>query len=297
MRNSRTSGRIFVTLAGLIFIGVGVATARASDGAEDRAVTLVALETAGQSQPMAFSADPHEKGRQIAALADRSDRGFGDSRVELEMVLRNAAGSESRRQLKITTLEVPDESLGDRGLIVFSIPRDIKGTALLSHAKILEPDDQWLYLPALKRVKRISSRNKSGPFVGSEFAFEDITGQELDKYEYTWLREETCGAFTCDVIERRPRYENSGYTRQIGWVDQTHRQLRKLEYYDRKDELLKTQLFEDYRLYEGQYWRAQTFRMVNHQTRKSTDLYFGDYQFSIGLDEKDFVRAVLARAR
>ena len=139
------------------------------------------------------------------------------------------------------------------------------------------PIDQWPYLPALKRVNRISSRNKSGPFVGSEFAFEEITGQELDKYEYTWLGEKPCGPFTCDVIERKPRYENSGYARQIDWVDQTHRQARRLDYYDRKGVLLKTQAFEDYRLYESKYWRAQTFRMVNHQTGKSTDLHFGDY--------------------
>ena len=74
--------------------------------------------------------------------------------------------------------------------MVFRTPRDIEGTALLSHAQILEPDNQWLYLPALKRVKRISSANKSGPFVGSEFAFEDFTALELNKYDYVWLSEE-----------------------------------------------------------------------------------------------------------
>jgi hypothetical protein len=71
------------------------------------------------------------------------------------MVLRNAAGQESTRALRIATLEKPDESVGDKSMVVFDTPRDIEGTALLSHAKILDPDDQWLYLPALKRVKRI----------------------------------------------------------------------------------------------------------------------------------------------
>lgn len=106
-------------------------------------------------------------GFEIAARADRTDLGFGDSEVELRMILRNAAGQESSRALRITTLEKPNESVGDKSLVVFDTPRDIEGTALLSHAKILDPDDQWLYLPALKRVKRISSANKSGPFVGS----------------------------------------------------------------------------------------------------------------------------------
>ena len=100
-----------------------------------------------------------QKGYDIVARADRSDRGFADSRVQLEMVLRNAAGVETRRQLEITTLELPDESVGDKSLIVFSAPADINGTALLSHAQILDPDNQWLFLPALKRTKRISSKN------------------------------------------------------------------------------------------------------------------------------------------
>ncbi len=241
--------------------------------------------------------EAEKKGYEVAMLADRSDRGFIDSRVVLEMVLRNASGSESKRTLEITTLEVPDESVGDKGLIVFFTPRDIDGTALLSHAKILDPDDQWLYLPALKRVKRISSKNKSGPFVGSEFAFEDITGQELNKYTYTWLREEQCGDITCDVIERRPRYMSSGYTRQVGWIDQKDKQPRKIDYYDRKNQLLKTQTFEDYKLYQDKFWRAQTFRMVNHQTGKSTDLYFGEYQFANGLNNRDFVKGILSRGR
>ena len=165
--------------------------------------------------------DLEKKGYDIAARSDRTDRGFSDSSVKLSMILRNAAGKESSRSLEIKTYEVQDENIGDRSLVVFDSPRDIKGTALLSHAQILDPDDQWLYLPALKRVKRISSTNKSGPFVGSEFAFEDFTATELNKYSYKWLRAEACGDMTCDVVERYPRYENSGYTKQTAWIDQS----------------------------------------------------------------------------
>lgn len=241
--------------------------------------------------------DLDQKGFDVAARNDRSDRGFNNSRVELEMVLKNALGAESRRVLEQSTLELPDESVGDKNLIVFLSPADIEGTALLSYSKILDPDDQWLYLPALKRVKRISSNNKSGPFVGSEFAFEDITGQELKKYEYTWLREEACGDLTCDVVERRPLYKDSGYIRQIAWVDQTYYQARKIEYYDRKNSLLKTQLSEDYKLYDGKYWRAHVLRMENHQTGKSTALFFKKYEFDLGLSDGDFVRGALEHQR
>ena len=94
---------------------------------------------------------PAEQGFDIAARSDRTDVGFGDSRVELQMILRNAAGQQATRSLEIATLEKPDESVGDKSLVLFGTPRDIEGTALLSHAKILDPDDQWLFLPALKR--------------------------------------------------------------------------------------------------------------------------------------------------
>ncbi len=261
----------------------------------NRLASALVLTTSMLTPLMANAVDTDSKGFSVAARADRSDRGFGDSRVELQMILRNAAGTESTRTLEITTLEIQDESVGDKSLIVFYKPADIDGTALLSYANILDPDNQWIYLPALKRIKRISSKNKSGPFVGSEFAFEDFTGLELMKYEHIWLREEPCGDFICDVVERIPQYENSGYTKQIGWIDQTAFQLRKMEFYDRKDELLKTLDFEDYREYEGEFWRSHTMRMVNHQTGKSTDMIFKDFNFSIGLGDRDFAKGVLAR--
>ncbi len=240
---------------------------------------------------------PEQQGFEIAARSDRTDVGFGDSRVELQMVLRNAAGQESTRTLEIATLEKPDEEVGDKSLVIFDTPHDIEGTALLSHAKILDPDDQWLYLPALKRVKRISSANKSGPFVGSEFAFEDFTSLELNKFDYRYVGTEDIDGVTHDVLERLPRYENSGYSKQIAWIDQDVFQLRKVEFYDRRGDLLKTLRLEDYRQYEQAYWRPHALRMVNHQTGKSTDLLYSDYEFDVGLREGDFVKGTLTRIR
>lgn len=242
-------------------------------------------------------ADNVQKGFDIAARADRTDNGFEDSRVDVTMVLRNAAGQETQRSMSFSTLEKENEDVGDKSLVLFNTPRDIEGTALLSHAKILDPDDQWLFLPALKRVKRISSSNKSGPFVGSEFAFEDFTAVELNKYDYNWLREEACGEFNCDVVERTPRYENSGYTRQVSWVDQTHFQIRKVEFYDRRNSLLKILELKDYRQYDNGIWRTHLMSMKNVQTRKETDLVYSDYEFSVGLDENDFVKGRLSRLR
>ncbi len=260
------------------------------------AAVLAAVALAALS-PALGAETPEERGYAVAARSDRSDRGFGDSEVKLEMVLRNQAGREARRALTIRTLEVPDEALGDLSLVVFESPPDVAGTGLLSHARILEPDDQWLYLPALKRVKRISSVNKSGPFVGSELAFEDFTALELEKFSYRHLGEEPCGELICDVVERVPRYEHSGYRRQKAWIDRDVYQVRKVEFHDRKDALLKTLTLDDYRQYDGGFWRAHRLSMVNHVTGKSTDLLYGDYAFGLGLGEKDFSTGALQRLR
>lgn len=240
---------------------------------------------------------PAEKGLAIAVEMDRRDLGWGDSSTVLTMVLTNRHGDTSTRELRFKSLEVPDLSVGDKSLTIFDRPRDIEGTAFLSHTRITEPDDQWLYLPALKRVKRISSANKSGPFMGSEFAYEDLLSQEVEKYTYNWLRDEACGELTCFVIERFPIYENSGYTRQVVWVDEDEYRPMKIDFYDRKDALLKTLVFADYRQYLGQYWRSHHMSIENHQTGKATTLTYGDYEFRVGINERDFTPSRLKLVR
>ena len=261
------------------------------------AVTATVIALAAVVQSPGFAQTNEEKGRTIAEETDRRDIGWRSSETVLRMVLRNRHDQTSTRELTIQALETNDPELGDKSLIVFSSPRDVDGTAFLSHTKIFEPDDQWLYLPALKRVKRISSANKSGPFLGSEFSFEDLTSQEVEKYDYKWLRNEQLGSMWCFVVERYPLYKNSGYTRQIVWTDQAEYRPMKVEYYDRKNAHLKTLVFGDYRQYEHRYWRALTMTMTNHQSGKSTILHFEDYTLSIDIDESTFTPSRLRMAR
>jgi len=261
-------------------------------------LAILAVGTLSTLAGTAARADEAEdKGLAIAQEADRRDFGFGDSESILHMTLTNQQGESSTRELRIKTLEVEDPNEGDKGLTIFDSPGDIRGTAFLSFTHINKPDDQWLFLPALKRVKRISSANKSGPFVGSEFAFEDLSSQEVAKYTYRWLRDEPCGDLQCFVVERYPVYENSGYTRQITWVDQDEYRILKIVFYDRKDSLLKTLTFEDYKQYLDQYWRAHKLTMVNHLTGKGTVLLFDEYTFRAGLRDRDFDKKALERAR
>ncbi len=257
-------------------------------------LTAAAKKTA---EELLASGTAEEQGEAIAIEFDERDIGWEDVEVDMEMVLKKASGQETSRIQKIRILQNPGREEGDKSLISFSNPRDVKGTALLSHAKILDPDDQWLFLPALKRVKRISSNNKSGPFVGSEFAYEDITGNEIGKYSWKYLATEPCGDLQCFKLETKPKYEHSGYSKRIVWIDTEHFRQQKVDFYDRKDELLKTQSNIDYKQYLDAFWRADIWEMVNHQNGKSTTLRFKEYRFKNGLDENDFTQAVLKRVK
>lgn len=248
------------------------------------------------SIPLAVMAQTaEEKGLQIAKQAKAYDAGFVDFTANMLMTLKNKKGDTSSREIRIKTLEVAGD--GDKSMSIFDQPADVKGTAMLTYSHGLEPDDQWLYLPAIKRVKRISSRNKSGPFMGSEFAFEDLGSQEIEKYTYKLLREEACGDMQCYVLERVPAYKYSGYKRQHVWIDKDAYRLIKADFYDRKDELLKTLTSDDYQQFLGHYWRPGKMEMVNHQNGKSTTLVWSNYMFKTGLSENDFKSQTLKRAR
>ncbi|MEE9343919.1 MAG: outer membrane lipoprotein-sorting protein [Gammaproteobacteria bacterium] len=242
-----------------------------------------------------FSEAPTDQGLTIATEADNRDNGFGDFTANLKMTLRNKQGEESIRNMRSKTLEVDGD--GDKSLTIFDRPEDVKGTALLTFTHKVGSDDQWLYLPALKRVKRIASNNKSGPFMGSEFAYEDISSQEVEKYTYKFVKEEQVDGEDMLVIERYPVDKKSGYTKQVVWFDKSEYRERKIDYYDRKKALLKTMILTDYQKYIDKIWRASTMKMNNHQTGKSTTLSWSNFKFSTGLSKRDFDRNSLKRAQ
>ncbi|GGG08629.1 membrane protein [Dokdonia pacifica] len=234
---------------------------------------------------------PQERGIEIAKAAETADLGFGSSTVAIKMTLKNKNGQTSERYLENKTLELTED--GDKSLIVFNSPKDVKGTATLTFTHKQGSDDQWLYLPAIARVKRISSNNKSGPFVGSEFAYEDLSSQEVEKYNYTFIKEEGSNL----IVEQDPVDPKSGYTRRLVTYnkDKGYR-IEKIEFYDRKNALLKTLTYSNYKLYKNKFWRASTFNMVNHQSNKETLLEFSDYNFEVDLAEEDFSQVALKRA-
>jgi len=242
-----------------------------------------------------MAAAPVDRGQDIAIRADAQLHGYGDARMALEMLLISPNGQTATRALRMQSLEAASE--GDRTLMVFDTPRDLAGTALLSWNHPDGDDEQWLYLPAVKRVKQIGGRNKSGPFMGSEFAFEDIVTPFWQKYSYHFLREEVRDGLPCFVVDRIPRDSDSGYTRQTMWVDKQDYLIRRIEYFDRKEKLLKTHAATGFRKYENKYWRAAEMLMVNHQTGKQTRLRISDYRFNTGLKAEDFTQNALMRVK
>lgn len=236
-----------------------------------------------------------DRGLQIAIEVERHDQGWVDTSTNMKMVLRNRQGDESIRKIRIKSLEVDGD--GDKSITIFDTPADVKGTSFLSYSHTVTPDDQWLYMPALKRVKRINSANKSGPFMGSQFAYEDLASFEVDKYKYKYIKDDTLNNIDTFVVENYPQYQHSGYTRQLVWIDKERYIPLKVEYYDRKNGLLKTLTFNDYKQYLDKYWRAHEQSMENHQNGKTTLLTFSNYQFKKGLSDKSFTRNSLKRSR
>lgn len=235
------------------------------------------------------------KGLQIAQEVKNRDTGWIDTTASLEMILRNPSGDESVREIRIKTLEVEDD--GDKALTIFDQPRDVSGTAFLSFSKISGPDDQWIYMPAAKRTKRISTRNKSSPFMGSEFAFEDMTSFEIEKFTFAYIKDEILDGIECYVVEQIPTDKYSGYSSQLVWIDKDHYRVQKIEFFDRKKALLKVMQASEYVQYLDKYWRALRVDMDNKQTGKSTTLLTSEINFQTGLDDSDFNKNALARLR
>jgi hypothetical protein len=229
---------------------------------------------------------PEQEGQRIARAIAEKAAGFGDQSLTIRMELHNAHGQQATRELEVKMLEKKDES--PWSLITFNSPRAVSGTALLSRG-----EEQWLYLPAARRVRRISSSNRSGPFAGSEFSYEDLTG-DTTRYSWKLLRTVACEAGKqCWQVESRPLYPDSGYTRRVLLVETDTVRVQTIDFYDRKDALLKTLSYRDYRTHHGKFERAHLWEMKNHQSRKSTLLYFTDFKFANGFSAADFSQAKL----
>lgn len=236
-----------------------------------------------------------QRGLSIATQASDRQGGYQDISATGEMILRTSSGQDATRRFDASWITTaPGQT---RSLLVFQWPGDIRNTALLTHAFAGQNDDQWLYLPAMERVRRISGSGRSGSFVGSEFAFEDMVDQEVDKFHHTWIQDGPCPAGgACHIVDRVPN-TRSGYSRQRVWFDQAELRVQQVQYFDRRGAHLKTLVVSGYRLYAGRFWRSGRMDMVNHLTGASTRMTWNDYAFNRGLSASTFTVNALRRIR
>jgi len=233
----------------------------------------------------AHAQTPEERCLEIALETERRDADYGDYIVEGLMTVKGPGGGVGERQFSMHTLEITSD--GDKRLVEFKEPRDLAGMISLTYSHGLEPDDQWLYLPSLRRTKRLAARDKTGSFAGSEFAFEDIGTWELKKYSYKYLRDEDLDGKPTFVVENTPAYPFSGYSRIMEWVDQEIYHPRRLVYYDGPGRALKELRFYDYKKYLDRYWRPSKVVMTNLNNGSESTIEWSNYQFRTGLEEND----------
>ena len=254
---------------------------------------LILLLSLSYAFVSADTLDPFERGYQIAKESERRDDGWGNFTANLTMILKNRQGGKSIRKIISKTLEIPGD--GDKSLLIFKTPLDVKNTVFLSHSHKKKDDDQWLFLPALKRVKRISSSNKGGSFMGSEFSYEDMGSREIEKYTYQYIRDDKYKGRAVFILEQTPKDARSLYSKSLVWMDQKEYIPWKIQYFNRRNKHLKTMIYRKYKKYLNKYWRPAEMYMLNLRTKKSTILGWKNYRFRANISARDFNPRGLAK--
>lgn len=229
--------------------------------------------------------DPKLTGEGIERDQDKMQSGYIGETRDMTLTLISADGKETVRKLTFEGFEGPNRR--DKTVMRFVYPADMKGAAVLTHEQGSGDDDQWLFLPAIKRVKRIASSNQSGSFMGSEFSYEDLVVRQFDKYTFKYLGDEVIDGKDCYVIERIPKNKNSGYSKVVRWRMKDNLQELRTDYFDRKGELLKRRKMEGHHLVDG-FWRVTKVTVTNVQTNKKSTMSFDTVAVKQKLPEQEF---------
>ncbi len=248
------------------------------------ALTVATVVHAKSMKELTTTGTPEEKGLAIAQELAARNAGYRDLGGQVDMVLSDASGSEARRSFSLKVLEKASGTDGDKSLIVFDAPADVKGTAVLSHASPEGEDEQWLFLPSAHRTKRISAANRTGAFAGSEFSFEDLTGNDARKYGWKYVASEG----NIVTVEATPRDAASAYSKRLLHIDATEMRISSIDFFDRRGEKLKTLTYSDYKQLNEKFWRSHTWSMKNLQTSKATTIRFTTMKLGTGLSVADF---------
>jgi glycosyltransferase involved in cell wall biosynthesis len=240
------------------------------------AVIVTLIGTTSPAQRIAMA-----QGSQLDARAIMEKNFFvskiSNLMLDSTMVLIDARGQKRERR-NITLIKLQANGMDSKVVVKFSTPTDIKGTGVLQIEHIDGDDDLWIYLPALKKSRRLVANNKKDSFVGSDFSYGEINLPKVDQYKHALLRSEKVDNFDCHVIESVPANDtvksNSGYSKKVTWVRADNFLETKVDYYDLAGRLLKTQKTGKHQLIEPDKarWFALYREMTNHQNGHRTTI-------------------------
>ncbi len=205
---------------------------------------------------------------------------------------------------KTRTREVAEygmkEGTTKKKVMVFRSPKDVAGVSYLNFEYPDNPDgsardsDSWLYLPAMKKVRRVSGSSKDDDFQGTDFTYDDIGDRSLGKDTFALLGEEPVGEVPCWIVEYTAKDKNAKISRRVLWIGKDNYVLYKGEYYDKANKLKKTLACEGIRQIKG-YWVIDKMTMTNVQSKHSTVYETKDHQFDIPIDANYFTVSALER--
>jgi hypothetical protein len=236
-----------------------------------------------------------KNGVEIIRRTELNATGFKDMVNRVSMTLIDAEGGVSEREMLIKIIALDEGE--SKTLTVFTKPTREKGFALLTHSHRSSADDQWLYLPASKRIKKVASNSVGSSFRGSEFTYEDIASQHRDHYRFDFINTESCGDRKCYVIDRFPEFGESSYTKTRLYIDTENYLIQKGEFFDDKKFLFKTMLANGYTKHKNGIWKPERIVMENHNTHEKTEIRSLELQFDVGLSEREFSKLSLRKIR
>jgi outer membrane lipoprotein-sorting protein len=216
-----------------------------------------------------------------------------DMRARVSMKLINAQGKVREREMTLLRLNL-GKSGDQRYYIYFHAPADVKATSFLVWKYPAKEDDRWIYIPALKQVKRIAADDKRSSFVGSDFTYEDVSGRDLEDETHVLVRKEDLVGRPAYVVESKPKVP-SGYTRRVSWIDQERWLPLKEEYFDGRDEPLRT-FTADKVQQIGALWTATARSMRSLRSGHRTEVVFLETEYGVGLKQDIFTERYLRDA-
>jgi len=215
------------------------------------------------------------------------------------MILVDKSGSKEKRIMKRYAKDIGNDL--NRFLIVFTKPAEIKGTALLTWEQNNRNNDQWMFLPAQKRMQRIAKGSKKSYFMGTDFTYEDMEPEDIDNFNYKILRSENFNGNDCWVIESKPankkKIRQSGYSKRNLWIRKNNYYTIKIDFFDRRNKLIKTQTNIDLVNIKGTVWRAKKSLMVNHKRKHKTVMGVKFREINININNNIFTERYIVSGR